>query len=184
MSIDTYALDLHEPATFFAAFRRLRCPLYRPVDPPEMPPDARRLLQHRAHMTTTLEEFYGGEVTIRVLERARRGHWYTRAVLLDVTGQERPVEFGIMALDLAAVGPEVARQVLEARTPLGTILIAHHPLRTVVPMAYWAFEPNDQWCRWFGLQRNELCYGRTAVIHCGEGPTVLLLEVVRPPDSR
>ncbi len=184
MSINTYAIDLHEPATFFAAFRRLHCPVYRQIEPTAMPVDARRLLQHRAHMTTTLEEFYGGEVTIRVRERAHRGDWYTRAVLLHVTGQPHPVEFGIMALDLAAVGPEVARQVLEERTPLGSILISHHPLRTVVPVAYWAFEVNRQWQQWFAVPPDHVCYGRTAVIHCGEGPTVLLLEVVRGGSAR
>lgn len=175
-------VDLHEPKSLFRHLRRVHCPPYVQVSVDDLPSVPRRLLVHRGHMTTTLEELYGGTVSIQVLEKAHVGSWYTRAVLLYVRGCPLPVQFGVMALDLAAVPEDVARRVLTADEPLGRILIEVHPLRTVTPVAYWRFIPTPEWRQWFRLPPDAFLFGRTAVIECEDGPTVLLLEVV--PEKR
>lgn len=177
-------IDLHEPASLFRHFRQVACPPYREVPVVDLPAVPRRLLAHRGHMTTALEEFYGGDVSIEVLEHARAGDWYTRAVLLHVDGCEGPVQFGIMGLDLGAVPGDVVRRVEEAREPLGRILVDVHPLRTVTPVAYWQFAWSSQWRQWFGEGGGSAMWGRTAVIECDRGPTVLLLEVVPEQPAR
>ncbi len=173
-----HTVDLHEPASLFRGFRLVHCPPYREVLPELLPVAPHRLLVHRGHMTAALEEFYGGAVRIEPLERVRRGSWYSRAVLLYVDGVPGPVQFGIMALDLAAVPDHVVHRVLRAEEPLGRILMDVHPLRTVIPVAYWCFEVTEQWNGWFGGWVGAAFFGRTAVIECDQGPTVLLLEVV------
>lgn len=66
----------------------IESPLARDVEPGEIPPPYRSLLVHERDMTLTLEEHFGGRVTLRALSTFRDGDSYLRRVLLVQDGRQ------------------------------------------------------------------------------------------------
>ena len=99
----------------------------------------RELLVHTHHMTVTLEQAHGQPVHLEVLEVKREGENYARKLILRA-GEGGPVVLaGIMRFRLEFVRPEVREAILEARTPLGRILIENDVLRRIETVAFLRF---------------------------------------------
>lgn len=145
-----------------------------------IPEPYRTLLVHDAHMTVTVEQYYGQPVGLRVLARRQAGDDYARAILLVLPDSGQAVQFGIVRIDLSACPPRAREEVTAGVAPLGRILIAHNVLRRIETIAFVQIRPTADWCKWFGVDASPDFYGRLAVIHCNERPAVELLEVVRP----
>lgn len=100
----------------------------------DLDPLARELLDHRRHMTVTIEDWIGGPVAVTVLREcagaaaggAHEPSLYAREILLSgrLRGATRLLQYGIVRIDLATVPSPVARSILEGREPLGRVLIA------------------------------------------------------------
>ncbi len=150
------------------------------VDSHDLKRDYRMLLAHDSHMTVTVERFHNGPVDVRVLETQLSGNHYARKILLARQSDGVVVQFGIMRLDLSAVGPEVRREVESRQTPLGRILIEHNVLREVHLRKLWRVTPGSELRRLLGMAEGQVTYGRTAIIHCNGEPAVELLEIVAP----
>jgi hypothetical protein len=167
--------------TLFALFRpRGDLPEYEMVPADEVPPPYRELLVHEHHMTVTVERYHGSLVDVRVLDRRRDGDAYARKILLTLQSTGRVVQFGIVRIHLNYCTPEVRRELLAEKTPVGRILIEHNVLRRIEPTAYLRIIPGPAMMGWFGLDHPRPTYGRLALIHCDEQPAVELLEVVAP----
>lgn len=152
----------------------------RCIDASGLPPTFRTLLDHREHMTTTLETFYGEPVNLRVLRCRRNGNEYHRQILLTLRDSGTVVEFGIARLDFAYIPPAAREEILAQEAPLGDILIRHQVLRDIEPKWFFQVDGECPWRRYFDDRADSPAYGRLGVICCNGGPAIEMLEVVSP----
>jgi chorismate-pyruvate lyase len=174
-------IDLQRPETFFTHLDVGSCPPYSPITPEHLTAEERFLLDHQGHMTTTLEAFYGHTVRLEVLDCWEQSRWYSRAVLLHLAPFFRPVQFGVVVLELSALPAEIQQAIRRRQAPIGRLLMRYDPLRTVRIHGLWHFDLQEQWWDWFRLQEPCPFAGRTACLSCASGPVAYLLEVVTPP---
>jgi len=149
-----------------------------PVTPDAIPEPFHKLLVHREHMTTTLEELHGGAVALQVLRRRHQGDDYAREILLTLPGSGKVVEFGIVRMDLRLITPEARSEILAGEAPLGDILIRHDVMRRIDPKWYFRVHQESCLAQAFGSQPSDDFFGRLGVIHCNGQPVIKLLEVV------
>lgn len=147
------------------------------VEPEALPEAARRLLVHRDHMTTVLQDAYGKTVRLEVLAEAREAGTYTRKILLRLEPTEAIVELGIVRIDFRFVPPEVERQIVEQAAPLGEVLIRANLLRRVSPRWYFSFPAPTPVAAALGRPETA-AFGRVGTIYCNDEPAIDLLEVV------
>ena len=142
---------------------------------------SRELLVHTHHMTVTLEQAHGQPVHLEVLEVKREGENYARKLILRA-GEGGPVVLaGIMRFRLEFVRPEVREAILEARTPLGRILIENDVLRRIETVAFLRLPLDNSFGELLGLgEADGFTYGRIALIFCDGEPAVELLEIIPP----
>lgn len=159
-------------------------PEHAVVPADEVPEPYRTLLVHPYHMTVTVEEYYGGPVAVRVLERRRDADAYSRKILLVQPSTERVVQFGIVRIHLNYCSEAVRDAILSEATPLGRVLIEHDVLRRIEPTAYFRVETGPALTEWFGLAASATTYGRLGFIYCDERPAIELLEILAPVPAR
>ena len=152
----------------------------RCIDASGLPPTFRTLLDHREHMTTTLETFYGEPIDLRVLQCHHDGNKYHRQILLTLRDSGTIVEFGIARLDFAYIPPAAREEILAQEAPLGDILIRHQVLRDIEPKWFFQVDGECPWRRYFDDCADSSAYGRLGVICCNGGPAIEMLEVVSP----
>ncbi len=145
-----------------------------------MPEPYRHLLVHPHHMTVTVEEFYGGPVDVRVLERRHDGDSYARKILLAVAATGRIVQFGIVRIRLNLCSEPVRQTILAEKTPLGRILIEHDVLRRIEPITFLKIHTNQQLTEQLQLSAPTDAWGRLAIIYCDGQPAIELLEILAP----
>jgi hypothetical protein len=140
-----------------------------------VPEPFRSLLDHRSHMTVTMERHHGGPVSLEVVAESRAGAaGYAREILLD--GPDgRVVQFGIVRLDLAAVDAATAARIRAGDAPLGRILIEAGVHCEVGDVALLEIVPGPHLRRLIGPHAT---FGRVAAIAIGGRPAIELLEVV------
>ncbi len=153
-----------------------------PVPAAALPQPYRRLLDHTHHMTVTVEQFHGGPVDVRVLDRVHRGDDYARRIVLTRRRDGAAVQFGLVRIDLAALPPAVKAEILGGHTPLGRVLISHDVLRTVRPTAFLRVTPSAALCEALGLTEPEPLYGRLGVLTVDGKPAIRVCEVLAPTD--
>lgn len=155
-----------------------------------LPEPARHLLNHREHMTATLNAYYHAIIRLEVLREASQDHYYSRVIRLIEPRTRRVVEFGIARLDLNTTTPNVRDAILERQTPLGDILTQYDVYRRVEPRWFYRFGPDSAILPHFHMDlpdgtstvaqpphQNE-AWGRVGVIHVNHQPAIRLLEVV------
>jgi len=202
--------DSRDPVARAAALVRLFCGLAdfgecRSVTPDQVPEPARTLLDHRSHMTVSMERFHGCAVRLRVVAEADDGRehgpnngWYAREILLE-TPAGKIVQHGIVRIDLTHLDAPTARAIREGRQPLGRILIEAGMLRDVHGVKLLEIMPGPHLQDLFrltapgpaGIARAAVMsgtagmagapvYGRVADIELDGLPAVELLEIVAP----
>lgn len=156
------------------------------VDPPDVPPIPRQLLDHHSHMTVAMERHHGCLVGLRVVaEQAGppaggRGP-YAREILL-VRPDGLVVQHGIVRIDLAAVDPPTADFIRQGRLPLGRILLNAGLLCDVQNVHLLRIEPGPHLRRLLG-GGGATVFGRVAEIVIAGRPAVELLEIVAAADD-
>jgi len=158
----------------------------------QVPEPARTLLDHRSHMTVAMEQFYGGEVRLRVVARLSEqpaappnNDWYAREILLETEGGTI-VQHGIVRIDLTHLAATTAAEIRAARRPLGRILIEAGMLREVHGVSLLRVVPGPHLRNLLDRQAGEdpatvdSLYGRVAAIELDGRPAVELLEIVVP----
>jgi chorismate-pyruvate lyase len=107
-------------AEFYAAAGRT-LPAVQAVHGAHVPPALRALLGAPEPLTPRLEDRHGERLTLKVLERRRRGERYARRVVLT-RGDGVPIVLGAIAINLARLTKERRAEVLAEATPFGHIL--------------------------------------------------------------
>jgi len=151
------------------------------VDASELPAVDRQLLDHRSHMTVTMERHHVCRLDVRVVAEQKAaegsGARYAREILL-VRPDGQVVQYGIVRIDLAAVDPATAAAIRRAAAPLGRILIEAGLLCDVHRVSFVRITPGPH----LGgiLAMPGPFSGRVAEILVGGQPAIELLEVVVP----
>lgn len=137
----------------------------------DVPEPDRRLLDHRSHMTVTMEAHVGGALGLRVLQEHRepvsgdkglRGLYAREIMLLSPTG--KPVQYGIVRVDLRAVAADVRERILAGSAPLGRVLIEAGTLREVHDVALVRIAAGPELARRIGVTPGCTLFGRVATI--------------------
>ncbi|CEM14604.1 unnamed protein product [Vitrella brassicaformis CCMP3155] len=194
---------------------------FRCVSASEVPPRVRELVSHTDNLTLVLERFCHTRFEIDVVSKLKDSKkcFYSRQVLLRVPGEEGEAEqgngqegdgalggdvdmegavlggcavsLGVICVDLAAMRPEVRRDIESERVPFGRILENHGVKREVKVDQLWkvnADRDSHLWTlfhnRHFSSHTNGTdlhTYGRTVEMTCDGKPAVLVLEVLNLP---
>ena len=155
-------------------------PCFTVVPAAAVPPPYDRLLVHEDHMTIAHEAYHRSPVQVRAVRVEESETHYARRSLLSLPATGRVVQHCTMRIDLRVCSEAVRREILEAKTPLGAILIQHDVMRRIEPLAYLKVERAAPIMEVFGVGAEKVAYGRVAAIHTGGTPTVELLEIVAP----
>ena len=145
-----------------------------------MPEPYQTLLDHCHHMTVTVEEFYGDSVNVVVLDEVRTEIYYARKIILALAESGRPVQFGVVRVELGALAEAVREEILSGRTPLGRVLIRHRVLREVRPVGFFRCHLTGAMAGWLGATPGAETYGRLGVITAGGAVAVRVAEVLAP----
>jgi hypothetical protein len=146
----------------------------------QVPQPYHRLLVHTHHMTVTVEQFYHTPVDVKVMACRRNGNEYSRKILLTGHPTGKVVQFGLVRIDLGVCPEPVRREIVEAKTPLGRVLIQHNMLRRIEPVAYLRVSLGAEMAAWFGVEEGATTFGRVGVIYTGDRPAVEVLEILAP----
>lgn len=149
------------------------------VLPADVPAPFDRLLLHEDHMTLRLADYHGKAVDLRVLNAKQDGDIYAREILLNVPDDNKPVEFGVVRMDLSQIDEAPRNEILEKDRPLGEILIKHDVLRRVEPRWIYRLPIAVRAHHMLDAAPHQPVYGRVATIHCNGKPAIELLEIVR-----
>lgn len=159
----------------------------RPLEAHELPPPARELLDHRRTMTEVLAEFFGCEVDLRVLEErtdADSGVYDRRIVLVAREGR-RVVEHGWLSVELGALPPKVADELVQGDTPFGRHLRILATPYCVEPDGFFQAEVEAEVATALGVHPGTSTLGRRSRI-CAEADGRVLaraVEILTPLDG-
>ncbi|MFQ5425157.1 MAG: hypothetical protein ACE5F9_14425 [Phycisphaerae bacterium] len=148
----------------------------------DLPSPFHDLLVHHDHMTTVLRAYHGQALTLRALSARQSDETYSRAIVLAAANGQEIVEFGIVRMNLACVDEAVRSAILEAKVPLGEILIRHEVLRRIEPRCYLRLPEACGPLKRADRPCPTAAYGRIGTIYCNHEPAIELLEVV--PDAQ
>lgn len=154
--------DTGVPAPLDVVYARAGIPVPKVsvVSPDAIPEPYRSLLVHERDMTLTLETHHDGPVALRTLSIFREDHWYFRKVLLVEESSGRPVEMGIIEIDLDAFSPPIQDRILDNHVPLGRLLREGGVDYQSSPTAFLAVEPNPELLGVFWMGEPQTLYGR------------------------
>ena len=178
------ALPLVHPLDQFYARSGLTLPPWETVEGEAVPEPFKLLLVHQNDMTSTLENFHGAAVHLRVLGRERRGGEYFREVVLHLEGTERPVEFGAIKIHLDRFSADARARILEEHWPLGHILKDCAVPYTSRPQAYLRIASDELINRVLRLTGANVLYGRrNTLLNVAGQPLAEIVEIL-PPVAR
>jgi chorismate-pyruvate lyase len=176
---------LAHPLDEFYAQMGLTLPPLQQVDGEAVPQPYKRLLVHQNDMTPTLESFHGCDIHLRLLGRRRKGNGYFREVVLLLDGTDQPVEFGAIKISLDRFAPEVRRQILEERRPLGHVLQECGVKHTSRPKAFLRLASDHFINEALQLTGANVLYGRrNTLFDPQERPLAEIVEILPPAAER
>ncbi|HLM97687.1 MAG TPA: hypothetical protein VK335_00290 [Bryobacteraceae bacterium] len=151
------------------------------VSASEVPEPYRGLLVHPRDMTPTLENAYGRNIHLRVLERTLAGNVLSREVVLVPEGGSAPVAFGVIKINLEHFSEPARALVLEGQEPLGAILRGQAIAHTSHPNPYFRVTADPLMRKALHLVETCVLYGRRNVILDGAGRTLAQVVEILPP---
>ena len=173
---------LAHPLDEFCHLAKRALPLIEPVDGTAVPEPYRSLLVHERDMTSTLGQFHGDAVALKVLHRHNGGGAYYREVLLLAKRSQRPVEYGAIKIHLGQF-PGPARNAITAATaPLGQLLHDHGIGHLSRPAGFLQVECDDHIGGLFDLETRPALYGRRNTLYdaTGEHRLAEIVEILPP----
>lgn len=152
-----------------------------PVQPEAMPQPYRDLLVHTRDMTPTLEQHHGDRIELECLRTIREGEVYLREVILRLVGDGRGVEHGASRIHLDRFPAAMQSEILEAHTPLGTLMASHGIAHVCRPTRYVRLKPNRRIQCSLGMGETADLYGRQNIVRCPQGNSLYeVMEILAP----
>ena len=181
MSFASSYVRLLHPLSLFYKPNGEPLPLLNPVDGSDVPQPYRNLLVHDSDMTSTLEDYFEGEMIVKPLHITHQGDAYSRSVLLTRKSDGLIAEFGAIQIHLEALPRAASERVIEASRPLGGILAEHDIDYISRPSAYFRLTPDARICEVMHIDADGPLYGRQNTITASSGPTIAQVLEVLPP---
>ncbi len=149
----------------------------------EMPEPYRSLLAHTNDMTPTLEKYCDSKIHLRLLEmfEVEEEEALYRQVVLLANGDETPMEFGAIRINLAGFEDEPMRLIREGYRPLGSIMADYEITHENNPNAFFRIESDVMTREAFGLEKDEMLYGRHNVLSWPNGEILAEVVEILPP---
>lgn len=172
------------PLDEFYARSGLILPPMNHIEGEAVPEPYRGLLVHERDMTSTLENFHGSGIHLRLVSQQQRGEEYFREVVLALDGSETPVEFGAIKIDLSCFPAEAREQILAAHFPLGRILKDHGLAYQSCPRVFLRVASDKTISRLLGLNGAHVLFGRRNTLRTPEGRSMAQIVEILPPIGR
>jgi hypothetical protein len=151
------------------------------TSPDTLPQPQRSLLVHYSDMTSTLSRHYGESLVLRVLDRHQGPQWYRRHIVLETATSRRPVEYGAMRVLLPILSEAARAEVLEAKLPLGSILVRHGLNYRHCPGGFFSVHTNHLIEQALKLSWPQWLYGRCNCMSDEVGRVVAEVIEILPP---
>lgn len=156
-----------------------------PVGADDLPEPERSLLAHDSDMTNTLQQFYGEEIHLQVINQAIEREVLSRLVVLELDGENRPVEFGAIQIDLTKLDEIPRLLVEEGRLPFGGILNQFAIRYQSEPSAFFRIQADGLMQRVFHIPPGPELYGRCNTLSLAGGePIAHVIEILPPGKER
>jgi chorismate-pyruvate lyase len=151
------------------------------IDAENVPEPYKRLLVHQQDMTSTLENFHGDTLRVRVLSRRRRQSEYCREVILYLQSTQTPVEFGAIKIYLDRFPAAARKQILAEEWPLGRVLKDCRIAYKSQPKAFLRIASDKLINELLHLRGANLLYGRRNTLFDPSGQTLAEIVEILPP---
>jgi len=146
----------------------------------EVPYPYRSMLVHENDMTPTLAAFHHSKLYLEVHERELADNYLVRLVTLHAMTDNKPVEFGAIAIHLDGFPKEVRDLIVEGRIPLGGILGEHRVTHSGSPTAFFAVPADELIARALQQPKGEKLYGRCNQLLDRDGITIADIVEILP----
>ena len=147
----------------------------------DVPEPFRALLVHHGDMTSRLEIFHKGPISLQVLQSRRDGETeYCREVILRRALDGAAVEYGAIEIFLNAFESELQAKILEGRVPLGGLLNSFKVRYHSEPRAFFRMCPNASLAALLGVPEGVFLYGRSNVLRHDDGALIASIVEVLP----
>jgi chorismate-pyruvate lyase len=167
------------PALYAAAGRAL--PEFEIVDATALSPAAHRLLVHSGDMTSKLEDFFGEDMWLRVLQCEHTSEHYRREVILYGRNSGLPVEYGAIEINLGAFETDLREEIVAGKLPLGGLLNRHRLRYRSQPRAFLRVLPCGRMTELFELPAATTHYARSNRLLAADGTELAsIVEILRP----
>lgn len=174
-------LPIAYPLDDFYARAGQPLPEIQQIPAEQVPEPYKTLLVHHNDMTPTLERFHADPLRLRVLRSDTREIYYFREVVLTLSRDDTPVEFGAIKINLALFPPNARKLILEEREPLGHILGACNLVHSSRPKAFLSIQSDTLIAESLGLTRPSLLYGRRNTLSDPQQrPLAEVVEIIPP----
>lgn len=180
---DPRAASVAYPLDEFYARSGLILPPLEQIDGEAVPEPYKSLLVHERDMTSTLENFHGAGVHLRLLGRQQRGDDYFREVALQLDGSEKPVEFGAIVIHLGRFNEAVRKAILEEHFPLGHVLKEHDVAYTSRPQAFLRVASDQVINEVLHLHGAHVLFGRRNTLSNPAGEPLAEIVEILPPSA-
>lgn len=159
----------------------LNLPPLDQIDGEAVPEPYKSLLVHERDMTSTLESFHKAGIHLRLVSREQRGDEYFREVVLVLDGNEKPVEFGAIRINLALFSADARAAILAERFPLGHLLKDFAIEYQSCPRAFLRIASDKTINGLLGLTGAHLLYGRRNTLLNPAGESIAEIVEILPP---
>ncbi len=163
------ALGWLMPFHFFYEKAGEYLPDFRFIKGEEVPYPYRSLLVHTNDMTPTLAAFHHSRLYLEVHDHEASDAFVMRLVTLHAAASDAAVEYGAIAIQLGALPPGAAVDVVEGRKPLGAILGEHGVPHRGAPVSYFSVPADQRIATALGQRVGERLYGRCNQLLDGDG---------------
>lgn len=146
-----------------------------------MPDKVKYLLVHDSDMTYRLQDFFGDEIHLRVLNASNSNGKYCREVILVLNESEKPVEFGAIRIHLEHFAEQPREVILEGYRPLGAILHDFKVDFESHPSVYFQVKPDEIIQEALGIEYTTYLYGRCNTLTNPAGDPLAEVVEILPP---
>lgn len=149
----------------------------------DVPEPYRSLLVHARDMTPTLENAYGRNIQLHVLQRSVVDQVLSREVVLAPEGTEKPAAFGVIKIHLEDLPEPVRQQILDGKRPLGAVLRDEAIEHVSHPDQYIRVVADPLILRALHLSTPCVLYGRRNTLTGAGGRTLAQVVEILPPSN-
>ncbi|MEI6713807.1 MAG: hypothetical protein WCO60_08640 [Verrucomicrobiota bacterium] len=154
---------------------------FEAIDGVAMPEPFHSLLVHNGDMTSRLEAFHEGKITLEVLQSRMDGdREYCREVVLRRARDGGAVEYGAIEIFLDAFESPIREKILEGLIPLGGLLNSFKVRYHSEPRAFFRMTPNAALAGLLGVPEGAVLYGRSNVLRHDDGALIASIVEVLP----